>query len=515
MEGHEGPSAADPGHTVHRTGPGVCSGLGPSKIAAMDTLQKVLPFRRFVVLPNGQQATVLPKTKPISGFVCSICHLGFKTRQGLKGRILPETAVSVVTSGNVATLLLATSSSVTEPADASTPVESLGASSSTSSPASIPTAAGLREAKKTRRKKIPHVKVNRPKLTRGAAKRCKWSVMQQADVIEVVFETEAEQRFATVAEKLAVSIGNISRWWQNRDAILQRADELRQRMLLGLKQRQHSDRSSSLKIHWKYNQSLEPLLKRLETEILNRQNMKRLVKLGFVKRTCTNKIVQITHIGITPTFRGEPLIASTTWWWRVMMTLGYTSRRRSKIRPTSIDAAVVSMSQWLSFFRDVVIRPLPNQAIENMDTEHEVVPQEPEHEDPIAIGPKGRYRKRMRVLPIAPKIPIPVSRADWGRYPPHMRYNCDQVPFNLDNSGRNTYIKAQNDVAVISGPPGSEKRFGTLQVCLHVGLTTSQPPLTLLFRGAGPANSPGRFPGITLTFVYFGSPMPGWTKILQ
>ena len=302
MEGHEGPSAADPGHTVHRTGSGVCSGLGPSKIAAMDTRQKVLPFRRFVVSPNGQQATVLPKTKPISGFVCSICNLGFKTKQGLlghttstlhKGRILPETAVSVVTSGNVATLLLATSSSVTEPADASTPVESLGASSSTSSPACIPTAAGLRAVKKTRRQKIPHVKVNRPKLTRGAAKRCKWSVMQQADVIEAVFETDAEQRFATVAEKLAVPIGNISRWWQNRDAILQRADELRQRMLLGLKQRQQSDRSSSLKIHWKYNQSLEPLLKHLESEIVNRQNMKRPLTLGFVKRICTNKIVQL------------------------------------------------------------------------------------------------------------------------------------------------------------------------------------------------------------------------------
>jgi hypothetical protein len=330
----------------------------------MDTRQRTLLFRRFVLLPNGQQATVLPKTKPISGFVCGICNLGFKTKQGLlghttstlhKGRILPETAVSVVTSGNVATLLLATSSSATEPADPITSVESMAASSSTSSPACIPTAAGSRVVKMTRRQKIPHVKVNRPRLTRGAAKRCKWSVMQQADVIEAVFGTEAEQRFAILAEKLAVPIGNISRWWQNRDAILQRADELRQRMLLGLKQRQHSDRLSSLKIHWKYNQSLEPLLKYLETEILNhRKTTKRPVSLGYVKRICKHKIAQMTQIGITPMFRGEPLKASTKWCWRVMMTLGYTSRRRSKIRPTSIDAAVVSMSQWLSFFRDVV-----------------------------------------------------------------------------------------------------------------------------------------------------------------
>jgi hypothetical protein len=67
-----------------------------------------------------------------------------------------------------------------------------------------------------------------------------------------------------------------------------------------------------------------------------------------------------------------------------------------------------------------------------------------------------------------------------------MRHNVDQVPFNLDNSGRKTYIKAQSDEAVIAGQPGSEKRFGTLQVCLHAGITGPQPPLCMIFRGKIP-----------------------------
>ena len=100
---------------------------------------------------------------------------------------------------------------------------------------------------------------------------------------------------------------------------------------------------------------------------------------------------------------------------------------------------------------------------------------------------------KMRILPLEPKVPRPVPWHAWGRYPPHMRYNCDQVPFNLDNSGRKTYIKAQSDVAVISGQPGSEKRFGTLQVCLHAG-KSSQPPLTIIFRGGGPKRFEREFP---------------------
>ena len=62
----------------------------------------------------------------------------------------------------------------------------------------------------------------------------------------------------------------------------------------------------------------------------------------------------------------------------------------------------------------------------------------------------------------------------WGRYPPHMRYNCDQVLFNLDTAGG--------------------RHFGTLQACVHAGACTSQPPLTMLFRVFGPKDLTQEFP---------------------
>jgi hypothetical protein len=169
-------------------------------------------------------------------------------------------------------------------------------------------------------------------------------VLTQAEIPEDICQSIHDQRPTRnieFARKFGVPAGNISRWWRNRGAIFGRAEELRQRMLLGLRQRQHADESARLKIPWSYNQTLRPLLKHLELQIKNRQNTKRPVTLGFVKRVCAQKVKQLTEIGHAPTFRGQPLTASPTWCWRVMVTLGYTSRRRSKIRPTSVEAFFV------------------------------------------------------------------------------------------------------------------------------------------------------------------------------
>ena len=320
----------------------------------MDPRQKILPFRRFVVLPNGQQASVLPtKLPPCSGFSCSICNLSFKTKQALCGhntsalhqRRLP--AVPACPAPAPAQPLVFAVSPCTPIAVETTPFE-LGpttASSSTSSPARSSSDSNISEVIPTVSRKMSyHVKLTRPKLTRGASKRCKWSLLTQAEILEDICQSIHDQRptrFLEVAQKFGVPVGNISRWWKTRAAIFKRAEELRQRMLLGLRQRQRADQSTSLKIHWSYNQTLRPLLKHLELQILNRQKTKRPVTLGFVKRVCAQKVKQLTEIGHAPTFRGQPLTASPTWCWRVMVTLGYTSRRRSKIRPTSVEAFFV------------------------------------------------------------------------------------------------------------------------------------------------------------------------------
>ena len=175
-------------------------------------------------------------------------------------------------------------------------------------------------------------------------------MLRQAEIIEGMSESQESSgnvQYAQISQQHLVPIGNLSRWWKNREAITQRADELRQRMLMGARQRRNSDRTSSLHIHWKYNQSLEPLLKYIEAQIKVRQESKRPVTLSFVKRACVARIKLLVDCGITPMFRGKALTASTTWCWRVMVALGYTSRRRSKIRPTSVEVLLTIINELL------------------------------------------------------------------------------------------------------------------------------------------------------------------------
>ena len=52
---------------------------------------------------------------------------------------------------------------------------------------------------------------------------------------------------------------------------------------------------------------------------------------------------------------------------------------------------------------------------------------------------------------------------DVGNYALEDRYNLDQVPFNLDNNPSKSFFNAKDEKCQISGQPGSDKRFGTLQ----------------------------------------------------
>ena len=138
-------------------------------------------------------------------------------------------------------------------------------------------------------------------------------------------------------------------------------------------------------------------------------------------------------------------------------------------------ALAMSMSKWLAFLRAVVITPLPNQIL---DIEAAAGPEHLENDMAAPPVERGRYRKLKRVEPIVAPVPRSVPAEAWGRYPQHMRYNCDQVPFHLDDWGRKTHFMA----------PTSRQlgMFGTLQVCLHAGKCSSQPPLTMIFPGHGP-----------------------------
>ena len=75
---------------------------------------------------------------------------------------------------------------------------------------------------------------------------------------------------------------------------------------------------------------------------------------------------------------------------------------------------------------------------------------------------------------------------DYGLFQPHQRLNVDQIPFELDNQARRSYVPHQESSMVqISGPSDGSKRFGTLQMTVHPGFPIPQPKLGMFFKGAG------------------------------
>ena len=55
----------------------------------------------------------------------------------------------------------------------------------------------------------------------------------------------------------------------------------------------------------------------------------------------------------------------------------------------------------------------------------------------------------------------------FGRYVPSCRFNCDQVPFNLDGNPDRAYMPPGAEQAGLPAPPSADKRTGTLQLCIH------------------------------------------------
>ncbi len=313
--------------------------------AAMQLGQQTLPFKKVVRLANGQEAICLPHTKPSmwSGFVCQLCKLTFKTKQALAGH--KTSLLHKGRMGDQSNVVVAAPTHMVFPAITPS-AQSSGTSTPVCSPVTPSSSTASSSIASTCSRKQRYVRISRPKLTRGATIRKRWSVFSKADIVEFLskFEDSEEnssKKYAVTARLFKVPVGNLSRWWKNREAILKRADELRQCMLLGIKQRQHSQKNCKLTKHWEYNQSLQPVLKSLENSIAEQQNKKRPVSLGFVNRVCRQKIADLDAMGFPVTFHGQPLQVSKTWCWKMMLTLGYTSRRRSKIRPTSVEAYIV------------------------------------------------------------------------------------------------------------------------------------------------------------------------------
>ena len=56
-----------------------------------------------------------------------------------------------------------------------------------------------------------------------------------------------------------------------------------------------------------------------------------------------------------------------------------------------------------------------------------------------------------------------------------------KIPFEIDQTARKTFVAAEtSDLAIVTGIPGGDKRFGTLQVNMHSDPDFVQPRLGYL-----------------------------------
>ena len=78
-----------------------------------------------------------------------------------------------------------------------------------------------------------------------------------------------------------------------------------------------------------------------------------------------------------------------------------------------------------------------------------------------------------------------------------------KVPFNLDLCARKAYFPmATAEHAQVSGQKAGDKRFGTMQICVHPG-TAVQPRLAVIFAGAGKVPHAEKFGYHPHVDVYF------------
>ena len=81
-----------------------------------------------------------------------------------------------------------------------------------------------------------------------------------------------------------------------------------------------------------------------------------------------------------------------------------------------------------------------------------------------------RYRKRRRLTrdPQKQLTWRAPTDDDWGRYDADRRLNMDQVPFNLDNAARRSYIQVRNETQVLKNGSQHEPLWNLMYASVHL-----------------------------------------------
>ena len=78
------------------------------------------------------------------------------------------------------------------------------------------------------------------------------------------------------------------------------------------------------------------------------------------------------------------------------------------------------------------------------------------------------------------------TQADYGDFQPYQRINIDQIPYELDQQPKTSYVPHDTASMVqVSAPGDAGKRHGTIQMAIHPGFPVEQCNLAMFFRGKG------------------------------
>ena len=101
-------------------------------------------------------------------------------------------------------------------------------------------------------------------------------------------------------------------------------------------------------------------------------------------------------------------------------------------------------------------------------------------DEEVEVTPKKKYKKNSAELQ-SQSGPVHAETdkcdpSDWGLDKLHQRVNVGQVSFNFDLSVRRSCSPVHQRLAYLVAPSVSDKHFGTLQICVHPGLSVSYIP---------------------------------------
>ena len=179
-----------------------------------------------------------------------------------------------------------------------------------------------------------------------------------------------------------------------------------------------------------------------------------------------------------------------TWSYRHLLLRGLVSRKRGCKRAFSEETIRSRMQLWLHCLRERILQPQVPAAAPASPSVSDLT--DFYHGEMVGPNLKRKNKTAFEAFSAKKRARTESSRVtgkDYGGYKPAQRIHIDQVPFSLDNQARRTFVHAsRSDMAMVSGAPGTEKRFGTAQIAFHGDASKRQMKIGACFFNFGHRN---------------------------